>query len=49
MPKGGRPDQESFKGIDTYTYSKIIAIVPGCIEIVHMRDGSSSSSLIVNV
>ena len=52
VPRDGRPGPESFKAVDTYTYSKIIPIVPmyvpGCVKIVHMRDGSSSSSLIVN-
>ena len=52
MPRGVRPDPESLKAIDTYTYRKIIPIVPmyfpGCVKIVHMRDGSSPLSLIVN-
>ena len=51
-PRDGRPDPESFKAIVTYTYRKIILIVPmhvpGCVRIVHMRGGSSSSSLMVN-
>ena len=41
---GGRPEPESIKTIDTYTYNEILPIVtmyvPGCIMIVHMRDGS---------
>ena len=42
MPRGGRPDPESFKAMDTNTYSKNHTnrpmYVPGCIKIVHMRD-----------
>ena len=52
MLGGGRPEPQSFRAIDTYTYRKIVSIlpmyVPGCIKIVHIREGSSSSFLIVN-
>ena len=38
VPRGGRPDSESFKAIDTYTYSKNHTnspyILPGCVKIV---------------
>ena len=43
--RGGRPETESYKVIDTYSCSKIIPIVPtyvpGYNKIVHIRDGSA--------
>ena len=49
---GGRTDPDFFKEIDTYAYNKNHTKSPyvclGCIKIVHMGDGSLSSSLIEN-
>ena len=50
MHRDGRPEPEFFKAITPTHTAKIIPIVlmyvPGCVKIVHMRDGSLPSFLL---